>query len=84
MLNLNLAWEAIPDKLTFKAGTSFKKYTFQSYESRRAVENMYAPPANLTLASLSTMVSGLARVRPAGRHDHVLGHPRPERHRLGL
>ena len=65
VMNLNLAWEAIPDKLTIKGGTSFKKYSFESYESRRAVETMYAPDS---LSGLTTMVSGFGKGQdlPAG------------------
>ncbi|MDM4767297.1 TonB-dependent receptor [Pelomonas sp. SE-A7] len=68
VLNLNLAWEVVPDKLTIKGGTSFKKYSFESYESRRAVETMYAPPAGTALSSLTTMVSGFGKGQslPAG------------------
>ncbi len=65
VMNLNLAWEAVPDKLTIKGGTSFKKYTFESYESRRAVETMYAPAS---IAGLTTMVTGFGKGQdlPAG------------------
>ncbi|MEH0167605.1 TonB-dependent receptor [Roseateles microcysteis] len=65
VMNLNLAWEAIPNKLTIKGGTSFKKYSFESYESRRAVETMYAPDS---LSGLTTMVSGFGKGQdlPAG------------------
>ncbi|MBW8890844.1 MAG: TonB-dependent receptor [Burkholderiales bacterium] len=67
VLQLNLAWEAV-DGLTLKGGTSYKKYGFDSYESRRAVENMYAPPAGTAAASLTTMLTGFGKQSdmPAG------------------
>lgn len=67
VLQLNLAWEAV-DGLTLKGGTSYKKYGFDSYEYRRAVENMYAPPAGTTTASLTTMLTGFGKQSdmPAG------------------
>ena len=60
VLQLNLAWEAV-DGFTLKGGTSYKKYGFESYEFRRAVENMYAPPAGTTTASLSSMLTGFGK-----------------------
>ena len=36
----DVAWELIPDALTLKAGVSYKKFSFVSYESRRTVETM--------------------------------------------
>lgn len=57
VLSLNLAWEAVPDRVTLKAGTNYKRYNFYSYESRRAVETMYAPAAGTT-AGLSTLLTG--------------------------
>lgn len=67
VLQLNLAWEAA-DGLTLKGGSSYKKYSFDSYEFRRATENMYAPPSGTTAASLSTMLTGFGKQSdmPAG------------------
>ncbi|MCE4535842.1 TonB-dependent receptor [Pelomonas sp. P7] len=67
VVQLNLAWEAA-DGLTLKGGTSYKKYDFQSYEFRRATENMYAPPSGNTAASLSTLLTGFGKQSdlPAG------------------
>ena len=57
---LDLAWEVIPDKLTLKFGSDYKKFAFDTYESRRINQNdtIYAPPVGTSAASLSTTVSG--------------------------
>ena len=56
---LDLEWEA-NDSLTFKGGVNVKKYTFDSYESRRVNQNdtMFAPAAG---AGLTTVVSGFGK-----------------------
>ncbi|MCE4554613.1 TonB-dependent receptor [Pelomonas cellulosilytica] len=60
VVQLNLAWE-VADGLTLKGGSSYKKYGFESYESRRSTENMYAPPAGTTAASLSKLLTGFGK-----------------------
>ena len=67
---VDLVWEAFPDKLSFKTGVNYKKYTFDSYESRRVNQGdtIFAPPAGTSMASLTTMISGFGRGQnlPAG------------------
>jgi len=67
VLQLNLAWEAT-DGMTLKGGSSYKKYSFESYEFRRATENMYAPPAGTAASSLMTTLNGFGKQSdmPAG------------------
>ena len=57
---LDLEWEA-NDSLTFKGGVNMKKYTFDSYESRRVNQNdtMFAPPAGS--GNLFTQVTGFGK-----------------------
>ena len=56
-------WQAIPDKLTLKAGVDYKRYTFDTFEFRRVNQNdtIFAPPAGTSLASLTTQVTGFGR-----------------------
>ncbi|CAN7411845.1 TonB-dependent receptor [Pseudoduganella sp. LjRoot289] len=67
---LDLVWEAFPDKLSFKTGVNYKKYSFDSYESRRVNQGdtIFAPPAGTSMASLTTTISGFGRGQnlPAG------------------
>ncbi|TRZ55893.1 MAG: TonB-dependent receptor [Rhodocyclaceae bacterium] len=58
--HVDLAWEAIPDKLTVKAGIDSKKYSFDTYEFRRVNQNdtIFSAPAGTTVAGLTTMLSG--------------------------
>ena len=70
VLALNLAWEAIPDKLTFKVGSDYKKFTMNSYEFRRINQSdtIFPMSANTIPASLTTMVTGFGKGQslPAG------------------
>jgi iron complex outermembrane recepter protein len=61
--SLDLAWEAIPDKLTIKGGGNYKEYRFDTYEFRRVNQNdtIFAPPAGTSVASLTTTISGFGR-----------------------
>ncbi len=65
-----LVWDAIPDTLSIKGGFDFKKYAFDSYESRRANQGdtIFAPPAGTSVASLTTILTGFGRGQdlPAG------------------
>lgn len=67
---VDLIWDAIPDKLSFKAGIDLKKFTFESYESRRAntSDTIFAPPAGTAGASLATQITGFGNGQnlPAG------------------
>jgi iron complex outermembrane receptor protein len=64
----DLIWDVIPDKLSFKAGVDLKKFTFDSYESRRVNTNdtIFAPPGGM--AGLTTTISGFGKGQnlPAG------------------
>lgn len=53
-----LTWDVMPDRFTLKGGVDIKKFTFDSYESRRVNQNdtIFAPPAGTSVASLSTHV----------------------------
>nr|WP_316639477.1 TonB-dependent receptor [uncultured Roseateles sp.] len=68
--HLDLAWEAIPDKLTLRAGGDYKQYLFDTYEFRRINQNdtIFAPPAGMPIANLTTMLSGFGKGQslPAG------------------
>ncbi len=68
LAHVNLAWEVIPDKLTFKFGGDYKKFTSDVYESRRTVETMNTVPAGINPASLVTSLSGFGKDQnlPAG------------------
>jgi iron complex outermembrane receptor protein len=63
LLHFDLAWEAVPDKITLKGGLDFKKYDFDTFEFRRVNQNdtIFAPPAGTTVASLTTTVSGFGQ-----------------------
>jgi len=60
---LNVAWDAVPDFLTLKAGPDYKKYSFDTYEFRRVNQNdtIFAPPAGVTVGSLTTTLTGFGR-----------------------
>ncbi len=68
--HVDLGWELIPDKFTFKAGADYKKYQFDTFEFRRVNQNdtIFAPPAGTTVASLSTTITGFGNGQsiPAG------------------
>ncbi len=68
--HLDFSWDAIDDKLTLRAGVDLKKYTFDSYESRRVNQNdtIFAPSAGTSIASLTTLLTGFGRGQnlPAG------------------
>ncbi|MBL0088034.1 MAG: TonB-dependent receptor [Ideonella sp.] len=67
---LDLAWEAIPDKLTVRGGIDYKRYNFDTFEFRRVNQNdtIFAPPAGTSVASLTTTISGFGKGQslPAG------------------
>jgi iron complex outermembrane recepter protein len=66
---LDLVWEA-NDRLSIKGGVNYKKYKFDSYESRRVNQGdtIFAPPAGTSMASLMTTISGFGKGQdlPAG------------------
>lgn len=57
---VDLTWDIVPDAFTLKGGVDLKKFTFDSYESRRVNQNdtIFAPPAGTSLAGLTTTVGG--------------------------
>lgn len=64
----DVAWEVIPDALTLKAGISYKKFSFTSYDMRRTVETMNTLPANALPNGLVTTLTGFGKGQnlPAG------------------
>jgi len=60
---LSADWEAIPDRLTLKAGVDYKRYSFDTYEFRRINQNdtIFAPPAGTSVADLTTSLGGFGR-----------------------
>jgi TonB-dependent receptor len=64
----DVAWEVIPDALTLKAGVNYKKFSFTSYESRRAVETMNTLPTGTLPLSLVKKLTGFGKGQdlPAG------------------
>lgn len=68
--HVDFAWDVIDDKLTLRAGADLKKYTFDSYESRRVNQNdtIFAPGAGISMESLTTQLTGFGRGQnlPAG------------------
>lgn len=68
--HVDFSWDAIDDKLTLRAGADYKKFTFDSYESRRVNSNdtIFAPNAGTSIASLTTQITGFGRGQnlPAG------------------
>jgi TonB-dependent receptor len=63
LAHFDLAWELVPDQLTLRGGSDFKKYGFDTYEFRRVNQNdtIFAPPTGTTVASLTTTISGLGK-----------------------
>lgn len=61
--HVDVAWEAVPGKFTFKSGLDYKKYSFDSFEFRRVNQNdtIFAPPAGTTVNDLTTTISGFGR-----------------------
>jgi TonB-dependent receptor len=62
VLQANLAWELNPS-VTLKGGLDYKKYDFETFEFRRINQNdtIFAPPAGVTIPSLTTSISGFGR-----------------------
>ncbi|MFY9514090.1 MAG: TonB-dependent receptor [Rubrivivax sp.] len=61
LAHLDLAWDAVPGKLTLRGGLDIKKYGFKTYEFRRVNQNdtIFAPA--VPAASLTTSVNGFGR-----------------------
>ncbi|MES2581403.1 MAG: TonB-dependent receptor [Pseudomonadota bacterium] len=62
-----LTWEA-SDVFTVRGGLDLKRYAFDSFEFRRGTENIYAPPAGVSIAGLTTTLNnfGNGLSLPAG------------------
>ncbi|MBI5257828.1 MAG: TonB-dependent receptor [Burkholderiales bacterium] len=58
--HVDLAWDAIPDKLTVRGGLDYKQFRFSTFEFRRVNQNdtIFAPPAGSTVTGLTTTISG--------------------------
>lgn len=58
--HVDFTWDAIPDKVSVKAGADYKKFEFSTYEFRRVNQNdtIFAPPAGTSVASLTTTITG--------------------------
>lgn len=63
LVRVNVAWEAMPDVLSVKAGIDDKKYSFDTFEFRRVNQNdtIFAPPAGTSVSSLTTLLTGFGR-----------------------
>jgi iron complex outermembrane recepter protein len=63
VFHLDLAWEMVPDKLTWKTGVDHKKYKFGTFEFRRVNQNdtIFAPPAGTSIPSLTTTLNNFGR-----------------------
>lgn len=63
LIHFDFAWDAMPDQLTLRGGTDFKRYDFSTYEFRRVNQNdtIFAPPGGASVASLTTSLSGFGR-----------------------
>lgn len=64
--NVDLVWDTVPDRLTMKGGVGLKRYSFDSFESRRVNQNdtIFAPAAGTDLTSLTSLVTGMGRGLP--------------------
>ncbi|WP_349742220.1 TonB-dependent receptor [Roseateles cavernae] len=59
---VDLSWDLVPDRYTAKAGISYKRFSFDTFEFRRSNEAvMYAPPAGVSASSLTTMLTGFGK-----------------------
>ncbi len=59
----DLQWDFMPERLSFRAGGDFKKYTFDTFEFRRVNQNdtIFAPPSGTTVGSLTTTLVDFGR-----------------------
>lgn len=59
----NVEWDAMPGKLLVKAGASYKKFGFDTFEFRRVNQNdtIFAPAAGTSIVSLTTMLTGFGK-----------------------
>jgi TonB-dependent receptor len=56
---IDLAWDAMPDRLTVKGGVNAKRYTFDTYEFRRVNQSdTIFVPAGTNVAALTTPLTG--------------------------
>ncbi|MFN5049375.1 TonB-dependent receptor [Roseateles sp.] len=59
---VDLSWDLVPDRYTLKAGLSYKRFVFDTFESRRTNEAlMYAPPSGVAASSLTTTLTGFGK-----------------------
>jgi TonB-dependent receptor len=59
----DVAWDAIPDRITLKAGGFYRNYDFSTFEFRRVNQNdsILGLPAGTTLSQVTTLVTGFGR-----------------------
>jgi TonB-dependent receptor len=58
----DMAWDIVPDQLTFKTGGFYREYDFSTFEFRRVnqLDTILALPAGTTLASVTTVLNGFS------------------------
>lgn len=63
VVHLDMIWDVVPDKFSFKGGVDYKKYSFNSFESRRVNQSdtIFAPPSGTSVASLTTQIDGFGK-----------------------
>jgi iron complex outermembrane recepter protein len=59
----DVAWDIVPDGLTFKAGAFWRNYDFSTFEFRRVNQNdsILALPPGTALGSITTLLTGFGR-----------------------
>ena len=63
VFHADLTWDIAPDRFTLKGGVDLKRFSFDSFESRRINQSdtMFAPPAGMSTASLTTQVTAFGK-----------------------
>jgi iron complex outermembrane recepter protein len=59
----DVAWDAIPDRITLKGGFFYRNYDFSTFEFRRVNQNdtILALPAGTPLSAVTTVLTGFGR-----------------------
>ena len=63
VLHADLTWDIAPERFTLKGGVDLKKFSFNSFESRRVNQGdtMFGPPSGTTVAGLTTQLTGFGK-----------------------
>jgi TonB-dependent receptor len=63
LAHVDLFWDFMPERLSFRGGGDFKKYTFDTFEFRRVNQNdtIFAPPNGASVGSLTTTLVDFGR-----------------------